>query len=292
MASTRSTLAAAGCSSTAWENAQTLCRRSTSASRRAARRGGNPCDPAFNMFTTTTIPGAPNGDLTNARAHFAQLTGRITEHDDQVALDPATNQYVPNGPRRREGGLKVYLGVRPGRVANVPDRDAAGRLGGICRRRSTRPTTRCRRCTFDSICGLSGPGAEHERVRQVRVLQPQNTRRGPRVHPAQERHERLRDGLEQRRAEHQPGVAAERAERLPAHDPRRSRAGHPPRRLLACPYERQGLACSLASTAATRAARSHHPQRRQRQPGERRRNLAAALQREEPPVSRRPSRPP
>ena len=70
--------------------------------------GANPCDPAFNLFTSTTIPGADAGQLGNARAHFAQLTGRITTISNQVALDPATNLYVPNSPRRREGAIGVW----------------------------------------------------------------------------------------------------------------------------------------------------------------------------------------
>ena len=70
------------------------------------------------------------------------------------------------------------------------------------------------------------------------------------------RHQGLRDRLEQRRAEHQRRVAAERAGRLPAHAPRRSRSGDAPRRLLGVVRASGHGRRSPASTAAIRAARS------------------------------------
>ncbi len=126
--------------SSAWENAQQVVpadRRSGSC-RRAIRR-------TF-MFNTTNFPGATNGNLNDARAHYAQLTGRISEITGQVALDPATNQYVPHGPRRREGHIQVISAFTQDYLAHDADADAQRRrCGTTCRRRSCPSTTRCRR---------------------------------------------------------------------------------------------------------------------------------------------------
>ena len=63
-------------------------------------------DPANGMFNTTNFPGAAGGDLTNARALYALLTGRVTAVGSNARLDGDTGQYV-------------YLGV--GRTAEHQD---------------------------------------------------------------------------------------------------------------------------------------------------------------------------
>jgi len=63
-------------------------------------------DPANGMFNTTNFPGAAAGDLNNARALYALLTGRITQIGSNARLDGNTGQYV-------------YLGV--GRTAEHQD---------------------------------------------------------------------------------------------------------------------------------------------------------------------------
>src|SRR6185436_4113 len=63
-------------------------------------------DPANGMFNTTNFPGAAGGDLNNARALYALLTGRVTTIGSNARLDGDTGQYV-------------YLGV--GRTAEHQD---------------------------------------------------------------------------------------------------------------------------------------------------------------------------
>ena len=98
--------------SSAWENAQTVVPPINLGMVATTLQRSNPCDPAFNLFTNSatsgTVPGASANDLDRARNIYGMLTGRITSLSNQVALDPATNLYVPNGPRRREGNIQVW----------------------------------------------------------------------------------------------------------------------------------------------------------------------------------------
>jgi hypothetical protein len=54
-------------------------------------------DPANAMFTESNFSGAANTDLTNARALYALLTGRVTTIGSEVRLDGATGKYVYMG---------------------------------------------------------------------------------------------------------------------------------------------------------------------------------------------------
>jgi hypothetical protein len=65
-------------------------------------------DPAASLFTSSNFPGASSNQLTDARQLYALLTGRVLSTNTQIALDPATNQYVELGPRTREGQIEVY----------------------------------------------------------------------------------------------------------------------------------------------------------------------------------------
>ena len=67
-------------------------------------------DPARGLFTTGNFPGASTDQLSDARALYAFLTGRVSSIGGTAALDPDTGQYVAFAPRRREGNLNVYSG--------------------------------------------------------------------------------------------------------------------------------------------------------------------------------------
>ncbi len=137
---------------TAWEQAQMIVQQ--------VNQGFNTTfDPAAGMFNTTNFPGASTGNLGDARAVYAMLTGRISSINGQVALDPATNTYVPYSPRKREGrmdtvsafaqdtwrakpGLTLTLGVRWDlQLPFVPTNDTMSAV------------------SFASVCGQSGAGA-------------------------------------------------------------------------------------------------------------------------------------
>jgi hypothetical protein len=62
--------------------------------------GVDASDPANAMFTNANFPGAANADLTNARAMYSLLTGRVTSIGSEVRLDGATGQYVYMGAGR------------------------------------------------------------------------------------------------------------------------------------------------------------------------------------------------
>ena len=75
-------------------------------------------DPANALFTTTNFPGASNATLDDAKFLYALLTGRVASITTEMGLDPATNQYVVNGPTDRrshqhEIGLFVQDSYRP-----------------------------------------------------------------------------------------------------------------------------------------------------------------------------------
>ncbi len=65
-------------------------------------------DPASSLFTTTNFQGASAGQLTDARALYGTLTGRVVAVTGQTGLDEETGKYVAFGPRRRVGKMDEY----------------------------------------------------------------------------------------------------------------------------------------------------------------------------------------
>ena len=69
-------------------------------------------DPANAMFTPANFPGASNADLTNARALYGMLTGRVTSIVSEVRLDPQTGRYAymgPGGASERQDELGLFV---------------------------------------------------------------------------------------------------------------------------------------------------------------------------------------
>jgi hypothetical protein len=112
-------------------------------------------DPAAGMFTAANFPG---GDLADARAVYAMLTGRVLSITGQAALDPATNRYVAFGPRAREGFIRQYSAfiqdqwrAKPTLTLNMGLRyDVQTPFQAINDTMSA--------VTMESICGMSGLG--------------------------------------------------------------------------------------------------------------------------------------
>ena len=147
--------------SSAWENSQTVV-PSVSLGMSSATCGGDPCDPAFNLFTGGsggTIPSASTTDLANARDHFAQLTGRVESISNLVALDPETNRYVPNGPRTREGFLQVWSAYAQDSWRLTPTLTLSAGLRWDLQTPFQAVNDTMSAVTFESVCGMSGPGA-------------------------------------------------------------------------------------------------------------------------------------
>ena len=112
-------------------------------------------DPAAGMFTNANFPG---GDLADARAVYALLTGRISSITGQAALDPVTNRYVAFGPRSREGYIRQYSAfiqdqwrAKPNLTLNMGLRyDVQTPFQAVNDTMSA--------VTLESICGMSGLG--------------------------------------------------------------------------------------------------------------------------------------
>ena len=160
--------------SSAWENAQTVVSQ-VSLGMSGATCGANPCDPAFNLFTSNTIPGADTTQLGNARSHFAQLTGRITTVSNQVALDASTNQYVPNAARRREGAINVWSAYAQDswRMSPTVTVNAGIRWDLQTPFESANDTMSA--VAFESFCGISGLGANTTAFNKCDFFGRQNT---------------------------------------------------------------------------------------------------------------------
>lgn len=62
-------------------------------------------DPAESLFSADTIPGASSSDLSNARALYALLVGRVSSISRNARIDAATDRYVVLGPSRVEGRM-------------------------------------------------------------------------------------------------------------------------------------------------------------------------------------------
>jgi hypothetical protein len=116
-------------------------------------------DPADAMFTTGNFPGASNTDLTNARALYGYLTGRVTNITGNVAFEP-DGKYKYLGTTfdnhhldefglwaqdqwRATPTLTLNYGLRYGvQLAGVPDNDNYT-MG-----------------TLEDVCGVSGTGSD------------------------------------------------------------------------------------------------------------------------------------
>lgn len=65
-------------------------------------------DPANAMFTTANFSGASSGQLNNARALYALMTGRVTAINGISQLDEITHKYVYLGERTQRGIMNEY----------------------------------------------------------------------------------------------------------------------------------------------------------------------------------------
>jgi hypothetical protein len=137
--------------SSAWENAQQIVP--------GIGLGFNTQnDPANSMFNTTNFPGASSGDLNDARAIYAMLTGRISSITGQAALDPATNRYVAFGPRRREGYINVISAFAQDSWRVTPTLTLNYGLRYDVQTPFVALNDTMSAVTMESICGMSGPG--------------------------------------------------------------------------------------------------------------------------------------
>ena len=189
-------------------------------------------DPADAMFNTTNFPDASNNNLTDMRALYAFLTGRVTTINGTARLNP-DSKYVYIGPTTDDMRLTEFGAyaqdswrVTPALTLNAGVRwELQLPIEALNANYST--------ATMADICGPSGAGAGPG-GRTCNLFHPgifNAPGPGAAVHAVRRQHGRLQDRLEQLRAERERRLAAQRAVGLAALDPRRSRAGDAARRL-------------------------------------------------------------
>jgi len=115
-------------------------------------------DPDIGLFTTANFPGASSGQLSDARALYALLTGRVSSVTGQAALDAKTNKYVAFGPRSRQGRIRVYGGFATDTWRVTPTLTLSGGLRYDVQTPFIALNSIMSTVTLQSICGMSGVG--------------------------------------------------------------------------------------------------------------------------------------
>jgi hypothetical protein len=138
--------------SRAWENAQNQVPGLTLGF-------NNTFDPAIGLFNTTNFPGASNDNLSDARAVYAMLTGRVSNVSGQAALDANTNEYVFLGPRRFEGAIRVYSLFGQDSWRMTPNVTLTYGLRWDLQTPFKPANNNLTAVTLESMCGMSGLGS-------------------------------------------------------------------------------------------------------------------------------------
>ena len=119
--------------------------------------GVDTADPANGMFSAANFPGASGTDLTNARALYALLTGRITQIASSVRLD-SEGRYIYMGASRteeRQDEIGLFIQdswrIRPTLTVN------AGLRWQVAKPFQADLSVYSKN-TFADLCGISGTG--------------------------------------------------------------------------------------------------------------------------------------
>ena len=120
-------------------------------------------DPARGMFTggntaNANFPQASGGQLDDARALYALLTGRVTAVTGQIALDPETNKYVSLGPRTRQGKIDMYSGYVQDTWRMTPTITLTGGVRWDVQLPFAAVNDVMTSVTMADLCGMSGLG--------------------------------------------------------------------------------------------------------------------------------------
>ncbi len=257
-------------------------------------------DPADAMFNTTNFPGASTGEpdgraehLRGAdRAHHGdQRHGAARRRDRQVRL--------PRQPVRRRRSMNSFDLYAQDSWRVTPTLTLNYGLRWDVQLPFTPVTNTWSTTTLADLCGIVRRRLRSRRTGLQPVPAGHRCRPAPNFVPTYQRFEPgakpVQDRLEQPRAERRRRVAAERAGRLAAHAPRRSRPGDGARRLLGDLQASSAWTASPAcyggnpggTTAATRNYTTGLPDRR---PGETAPVLFRDRSRARPAGVRRPSR--
>ena len=115
-------------------------------------------DPADAMFNTTNFPDASTNNLTDLRALYAFLTGRVTAINGTARLNP-DSKYVYIGPTTDDMLLKEFGAYAQDSWRVTPALTLNAGVRWELQLPITRGTRTTRRRPIADICGPSGPGS-------------------------------------------------------------------------------------------------------------------------------------
>ncbi len=116
-------------------------------------------DPAAAMFNTTNFPGASSGNLTDARALYALLTGRVSAVTGTARLDAATGKYVYLGDLAQKARQFSYALYASDSWRVTPTLTINAGLRWDVQMPFTPVTDTFSTTTLEDLCGISGIGS-------------------------------------------------------------------------------------------------------------------------------------
>ena len=116
-------------------------------------------DPAIGLFNTTNFPGASGGNLTDARALYALLTGRVSAVNGTARLDAATGKYVYLGDVEQKARQFSYALYASDSWRVTPTLTINGGLRWDVQMPFTPVTNTFSTIALEDLCGISGVGS-------------------------------------------------------------------------------------------------------------------------------------
>jgi hypothetical protein len=116
-------------------------------------------DPAADMFNTTNIPGASTNNLTDARALYALLTGRVSAITGTARLDAATGKYVYLGDIEQKARQFSYALYASDSWRATPTLTINAGVRWDVQLPFTPVTNTYSTIQLEDLCGISGIGA-------------------------------------------------------------------------------------------------------------------------------------
>ncbi len=119
-------------------------------------------DPAAGMFSSATggaFPGATAGNLSDARALYALLTGRVSSISGTARLDAATGKYVYLGDLKQLAKAYAFAGYASDSWRVSPTLTINGGIRWDVQLPFVPVTKTYSTTTIDDLCGVSGVGS-------------------------------------------------------------------------------------------------------------------------------------
>jgi hypothetical protein len=116
-------------------------------------------DPARGMFNNTNFPGATSGQLNEARALYALLTGRVSSIAGTARLDSGTGKYVYNGDLARKSRQNSFSAFIQDSWRATPTLTVNGGLRWDLHLPFTPADNTWSIARLEDICGMSGIGS-------------------------------------------------------------------------------------------------------------------------------------